>query len=144
MSLFEERMNKARDVGRKRFLELSGPEIEIKDSSFRIEFEITRWVYWGLLWKGTFSYVKHFFKVANTSATGYKYDWTPSRELALLLYLFPLVDHLTFHHKLYVKEKPLRKLREACDDPDELTAPWVLSTLYGKTKCLELKKLREA
>ncbi len=61
-----------------------------------------------------------------------------------MLYLFPLVDHLTFHHKLYVKEKALRKVRHAYDYSDEVTAPWTLATLYDKTKCTELKKLRGA
>jgi hypothetical protein len=137
-------MSKAHEIGKKRFQELSGAVIEMNRSSFKIEFRITRWMYWGLQWRGKLDYVKHYFRSKSTSATGHKYDWTSSRDLALLLYLFPLVDHLTFHHKLYLKEKALQKVRYAYDYSDQVTAPWTLTTLYGRTKCPELKTFREA
>ncbi len=137
-------MGKARELGRKRFLKLLGDIIEIDDSNFKIEFQITRWLYWGLQWIGKDDYLKYYFRARSTSATGHRYDWTSSQDLALLLYLFPLVHHLTYYHKLYVKQKALRAIRRAYEDSERVNAHWALATAYGKTKCAELRKLRAA
>jgi hypothetical protein len=140
MSSLEKRMKTARDVGRRHFLELASPAISNEPYSYRIEFKLTRWMFWGLeLRKG--DYLVHYFRTTDTEISGYRHDWTSSRKLALLLYLIPLVDHLTYYHKLNVGNRTMRRIHDLTIDPSDISAIQLITILYENTNCGELRKL---
>ncbi len=139
MSL-QKRLEIAREVGKSNFLRLSTPAIRNEYDSYQIEFRLTRGLFWGLeLRKG--EYLAHYLRTIDSCTFLHKEDWTPSKQLALLAYAFPLIDHLTYHHKLYVREEVLNRIHRLTVDPTGFTARRVLAILYADVNCGLLREL---